>query len=76
MPTPLLSLGMPATIAQNVVHALPARACFIMSSVAIEWSNDGTTWAALTGANTTGVTTGATFIRCPTASAVVTCKSL
>lgn len=76
MPTQSIPLGPQTTILQNVAYALPSRACFIMSSVAIEWSNDGTTWAALTGANTTGVNVGAMFIRCPTANAVVTCKSL
>jgi hypothetical protein len=63
MPTPLISGGPWVTIAQNVIYALPSRQVYIQSNVAIESSIDGTTFTALTGANTTGVLTSATFIR-------------
>jgi hypothetical protein len=75
MPIPQLSTGVPTTIAQNAVYSLPTVLCFISSSVAIEASLDGTTWAALAGANTTGVYCGAAFVRCPTAAAIINCET-
>jgi hypothetical protein len=75
MPIPQLSVGVPTSIAQNVVYALPTVLCFLSSSVAIEGSLDGTTWTALTGANTTGVYAGVAFVRCPTAAAIVNCET-
>ena len=76
MPTQLLSLGVPWVLTQNVVYALPAKVVLVTSSLAVETSSDGTTWAALTGANTVGANSGAAFIRCTTGAPTVTCKSL
>lgn len=76
MPQKLLSLGVPLAVVQNEVIALPAKVVRIQSSVAIESSADGTVWSALTGANTTGIETGAAFVRCPTAAAVIVAKGL
>ena len=75
MPTELISLGPPTAMLQNVTYALPARLCHITSSVAVEVSSNATVWSALTGANTTGVLTSGSFLRCPTAVCVVTCKA-
>jgi len=70
-----LSPGESTLCLQNVAYALPATYCFIQSSLAMETSLDGSTgWAALTGANTTGVGASGGFIRCPTANATVICK--
>lgn len=62
-------------ISQNVAYALPPKLCFVQSTVAIDSSADGTTWAALTGANTTGVNCAAAWIRCTTASPFVMVKT-
>jgi hypothetical protein len=75
MPTELISIGPPTAMLQNVTYALPARLVHITSSVAIDVSSNGTAWSALTGANTTGVLTSGSFIRCTTGSASVTCKA-
>jgi hypothetical protein len=69
-----LSPGEVQAIAQNVEYALPSFLVYIQSSVAIESTSDGTTWGALTGANTVGVLCAARAIRCPTASASIICK--
>jgi hypothetical protein len=71
MPIATLSAGGAYPILEDVVYALPPKRCFVQSTVAIEASVDNSTWAALTGANTTGIQTAARFIRCTTAAAVV-----
>jgi hypothetical protein len=71
MATQSIPVGRPVTLTQNVSYALPARLCFVTSSAALEFSNDESTWTALTGANTTGVNSGARFVRCPASTAVV-----
>lgn len=70
MPTQLLSIGVPFTITQNVVYALPAKPCVITASIACDTSVNGTTWAAFTsgGVNSTGK-----FIRCTTGNSLVNC---
>ncbi len=75
MPTPMLMLGVMTAILQNIAYAVPARRVHITSSAALEYSIDGTTWVALTGANTLGVETSATFIRCPASGANVIAKA-
>lgn len=75
MPIISIPLGIPTTIPQNIVHALPNRSCMILSSVALEVSQDGTTWVAAP-TSTTGMQTAGVFVRCPTASAIVTAKPL
>lgn len=75
MPTQSLALGMPWTLIQGVAYALPSRVCLVQSSAALEVSADGTTWSALTGANTVGAQSGAAFIRSPVGNATVTCKA-
>ena len=74
MPTGLLMLGVMTAILQNTAYALPAKRVHITSSAALEYSLDGSTWVALTGANTLGVETSATFIRCPASTANVMVK--
>lgn len=75
MPTQLLALGMPWTITQNTTYALPAKLCNVKSSAALESSVDGTTWGAVTGADTTGAWVNGVFIRCTTGNALVLCKA-
>lgn len=75
MPITTISLGIPATILQNIVYALPNVACMILSSVALEVSQDGTTWVAAP-TSTSGMQTAGVFIRCPTAGALVTVKPM
>ena len=75
MPTISASPGKLLNMVQNTVYALPASRCFVKSSVAIEVSDlVGGTFAALTGANTTGVETSSLFVRCTTAAATLICK--
>jgi hypothetical protein len=69
-------LGVPTTVLQNQVMALPARACWVLSSVALEFAlAEAGPWVA-SAASTTGVQTGASHARCPTAGATVSCKAL
>ena len=64
MPTTLLTIGNVQQLVQNIVYALPARLVFIKSDQSLETSNEvGGTFAALTGANTTGVNVAAGFVR-------------
>jgi len=73
--TQALTPGVPTSIAQNVVWALPPNACFVYSSAAIEQSNEvGGSFTAATGANTTGVFLAGGFVRCTGGAAIVNCK--
>lgn len=77
MPTYSIPLGVPTIIAQNVVYATPARACYMSFSAAIEGSLDGTTWAAQPGSPGPGSSIVVVpFIRCTTGPATVVCKKL
>ena len=61
-------------ILQNQVYAVPMRIVRLKSSVAIEHAPlFAGTFAALTGADTTGVEVCGGFIRCTTAGAEVIC---
>lgn len=75
MPLEFLSRNLGTTITQNVAYALPPGLNFIRSSAAIEDSLDNSAWTALAGANTTGINTGARFVRCTTANALVSVRS-
>lgn len=71
MPTYALSIGLVTPIIQNVVYALPAKAAIVTTDVALEQSVSSTgPWVALTS----GSTTAASFVRCPTGNANVTLK--
>ena len=73
---PQLQIGVVTNIAQNVVYATPAIACMVSSSVVLEISMDGTTFTAmLVSAVSSAVLVAAPFIRCPSASAIVICKT-
>lgn len=74
MPTETLSAGRTYAILQNVAMALPPGLNFVQSLVAIQSSIDGSTWAALTAAETTGVNTAAQFVRCATGNTSVSVK--
>lgn len=73
MATGLISVGVPTTITQNIVYALPTKQVLVNSSLAVQVSLDGTTWTNLTGAETSGAVTGQTFIRCTVGNALVNC---
>ena len=75
MPTKVVAVGYPCTLTQNVVFALIPKTCRLLSTAAIEGSPDGTTWIALTGANTIGADTAAAFVRCTTASPTIICTT-
>jgi hypothetical protein len=75
MPTQLLPIGFPVTLIQNQVYALPARLTYVTSTAAVDISVNSSTWSALTGANTLGVYTSASFVRCTTAGSSIVCKS-
>lgn len=69
----LLSLGMIHTLTQNVVYALPAVICKVRSNGAIEGSQDGTNFVAITLTNNEAELACA-FIRTTAATALVTVK--
>ena len=75
MPLEYISRNVVTTITQNVAYALPPGLNFIRSNTALEDSLDNSTWTALAGANTTGINTGAKFVRCTTANALVNVKA-
>lgn len=66
-----LSAGPSYTLVQNIKYALPPGVNMVQSLAVVEVSVDNSTYAALTGANTTGVNTAAKFIRSTTADNVV-----
>lgn len=70
----LLMSGDSTALLQNVVYSLPAFVCHLTSTVVVETSVDNSTWTALTGSNTTGATTSAKFVRCPSANTLVSVK--
>lgn len=73
MPTPALSMQSNQCL-QNVVYAVPMRIVRLKSNVAIEHAPlFAGTFAALAGADTTGVETCGGFVRCTTAAAEIIC---
>lgn len=74
MSTPVIVLGQPTVITQNVTYALPARAGRIHALAAIQISPDGSTWDALTNAETVGADVASAFVRCTTADTTVVFK--
>lgn len=75
MSTPLIQVGVPTTLAQNVVYATPARGCYIFSQAALEVSYDGNTFVTMAvSATNSSPLVAAPFVRCTTASPIVTCK--
>lgn len=71
-----LPLGVPTPVLQNETFGIPSCSCVILSTVALEvgFAQAGPYTAAPTSA-TTGLTTPATWARCPTAGAVVLAKA-
>ena len=63
MATQLISPGPSTLLKAGVTYALPARVCRIQAAAPVTISVDGTTFSALTGADTTGVETSAVFIK-------------
>lgn len=72
-----IPLGVPTPVLQNETFAIPACACLVNSSVAIEvgYAQAGPFVAQPTSA-TTGLQTSATWGRCATAAAVVSAKRI
>lgn len=69
MPLESIPIGPSTTLTQNVVYALPAVSCEIITSLALQSSLDGTNFTAFTS----GIVNGA-FVRCTTGNAVVTLR--
>lgn len=70
----LISIGYPQTLTQSVVYACPAKACYVVSNAALEFSLDGTNFTAVVAATTTGTTSAFPFVRCTTGNAIVSFK--
>jgi len=74
MPAQLM-IGVPTVITQNVVYAMPPRACAVQASAALEISYDGTNFVAMAvSATNSSPTVAAPFVRCTSANATVTAK--
>jgi hypothetical protein len=70
-----IPIGVPTTVLQNETFSLPNRACWIVSSVALEFGqSQAGPWTASAVSATTGLQAPANWARCPSASALVTCK--
>jgi hypothetical protein len=75
MPTFSLGLGTTTTIPQNAVYALPARACYLTYSAAVEGAFDiAGPWTADAAAPGGAHVSGMNFIRCTTGPVIVTVK--
>jgi hypothetical protein len=73
MPTYSIPAGVPTQILQNVIYALPSKACYLFSEPACEVGQTLTgPWAAPVA----NVPVVACFIRCTTGAALVTAKLL
>ena len=68
----LISLGVPTPIIQGVVYSLPARRMIIASDASVEVAQQiGGPFSAYSGG-----LSAYSFLRCPSANTVVTCKSV
>lgn len=72
MPT-LLPIGMTTTMTQTIAYAMPASKVTIISSAALEFSNDLSAWTSITAA-TTGYINSYGFVRCTSAAPVISIK--
>jgi hypothetical protein len=74
MPYEMLPYGHPVQLTQNVVYSLPSGLCGIAFDTALEGAfAAGGPWVAVPGAPGPGSQlTGARFVRCTTANAIVT----
>ena len=66
-----LSPGVPITLVQNQAYTLPARTVYVLSTLAVDISLDGTTWRPLVNANAGGARTSAVYLRSPSVGCVV-----
>ena len=67
-----IPIGIPVQIAQNVVYALPTRLCTIIAEPACEVSQfSDKFWNPIYD-----TTIAVSYIRCTSASAIVTCKPM
>jgi hypothetical protein len=73
MPTYQIPCGVPTQIAQNAVWALPSFKVRVRAEPNCELAQSATgPWAAMTGP-VEGFDSAASYIRCTTAAAMVTC---
>lgn len=71
-----LTIGPVHNLAQNTVYALPARAVYVMSTTALQISNDSAFGSSqAVAANTPTVAVGA-YVRCTTAATDVYLKAM
>lgn len=76
MPTYSLPYGFPVTLLQNTPYAMPAKACYLVSDVALEGAfNIAGPWTTAIGnSKPEGALSVASFVRCPTGTANVVVK--
>lgn len=73
MPTYYISIGPPTPLANGVVYALPARACYIsFTGTAPQVGNDGSTFAAIPASGVVA----AGFIKSAGSDTIVTLKGM
>lgn len=71
-----LSAGSQYSITQNTIYALPVTACQILSAAVCQLSPTTTTTQFTdVAATTTGVQTGAMFVRCTTGTTQISVKN-
>jgi hypothetical protein len=69
-----LSPGVPVTLVQNTVYALPVRKANVYSDSVLEVSNVTNSGFVAVAATTTGTTLAALYVRCTSGNAIVTVK--
>jgi hypothetical protein len=74
--TTAIPLGYPVTMTEDLVYALPGRACLVsvQGSTTIEFSNDNSNWTAITIDTNKNFQTAGGYIRSTGSTAVVTAK--
>jgi hypothetical protein len=77
MGTPFtIPIGSPFTMTQNQTYAVPPRvlSCHVQGAAAMEQSNDGSTWDAVTLDDDEQFLVGAAFIRSTAVDTIVVLK--
>lgn len=74
MPTFSIPAGVPTTIAQTTTFALPASTVWLVSSAALDFSLDGSSWVTAVAASTTGMQSAWPFCRCTSGTALISVR--
>lgn len=73
----LIQLGVTTPILQNQVYALPTRCHYIVAVPNCELAqNESGPWVTMVDSSPDGFETAASFIRCATGPATITCKAI